>query len=93
MEADENQKLQAIQMESAMLLVEAVERETCLGFTLSASGGTVDVLPWHGKPLISEMRATSGTLFEAQYLTNLIDWLDGVAYGRLHVNPASNAGM
>jgi hypothetical protein len=85
-EIDENKQLQAYQMESATLLAEAVERATSLGFTISTSGCTVDVLPWQGKPLIGEMRSTSETIFEAQYLTNLIDWLDGVSHGRTHIH-------
>jgi len=76
-EMDENRQLQRIQMESAILLAEAVEKATALDFTLFINGGTVDVSPWRGKPLVTGMMATSDTLFEADCLTNLIDWLDG----------------
>jgi hypothetical protein len=82
-EGDTTQPIQAAQMEAAALLAEAVEKATALGFTLCASGGTVDVYHWEGKPLVAERRADG--LFEAHYLTNLIDWLDGVAFGRTNV--------
>ena len=78
-EMDENRQLQRTQMESAILLAEAVEKATDLDFTIVINGGTADVLPWLGKPLVIGMMATSDTLFEADYLTNLIDWLDGFA--------------
>lgn len=85
-ELDENMPIQRTQMESAMLLAEAVEKATKLGFTLVASGLTVDVLPWQGQPLIRDMVSTGSALFESGYLTNLIDWLDGVAHGRTNIN-------
>lgn len=84
-EDDTTQPVQVFHMEAAMLLAEAVEKATRLGFTLLSSGTTVDVIKWTGTQLIQKTIPTSDTLFEASYLTNLIDWLDGVAYGRADV--------
>jgi len=78
-----NAPLQARHMEASLLLAEAVDLATELGFSICVNGGTADVFPWQGKPLIREVRGDA--LFEAQYLDNLIDWLEGVAFGRTNV--------
>lgn len=83
-EFDGKKPMQAAHMEAAMLLCEAIEKAQSLGFTLCVSGLSIDVYPWCGKPIISERR--SDGFFEAQYLTNLIDWLDGVSFGRTNVH-------
>ena len=70
-------------MEASHMLAEAVEIATKLGFTLCTSGGTVDVFHWDGVPLRCDNRGNA--LFEAQCLTNLLDWLDGVKFGRSNV--------
>lgn len=82
-ENDFTQPIQAAHMEAALLLSEAVQKATAIGFTLVTTGSTVDVFKWNGKPL--DEGFFGDAIFEAEYITNLIDWLDGVAYGRTNV--------
>ena len=81
------QPVQAAFMEASVLLAEAVELAERLGFTLVACGGTVDVIPWDGKPLRAHTGRDihTGGICEFEYLDNLIDWLHGVSYGRTNV--------
>jgi len=84
-----NEKWQAAQLEAGTLLVEAVEKATKLGYTICVYDQFA-VHEWTGKPLVGELLHTGNhelnqPLFEDDNITNVIDWLDGVAYGRTHV--------
>ncbi len=87
-ENDITDPIQASHMEAVSLFADAIEKATALGFTLAVSGSSVDVIPWMGRPVVREVIATGETVFEAYYLTNLVDFLEGVAYGRVNVSMA-----
>lgn len=82
-EEDRNQPIQATHMEASLLLAEAINKATRLGFSLYCSGGDIAVHLWAGKPIYNEIKGDS--IYDAEYITNLLDWLDGVSYGRTNL--------
>jgi len=53
-----------------------------LGFSLIASGTSLDIVPWNGESLSNGMRATSDVLFEGTSVSDVRTWLTGAEYAK-----------
>ena len=72
-----------VQMKAAMLMVEAVSKANELGLVLDCNGTCVSVHLLTNSttiPLVNEGLANS--LFESESIQSIIDWLEGMLYGR-----------
>lgn len=77
------QTKQGIEQDTLIIMCDAIEIATRLGFTLCISGN-ITVSQWAGRPITDSLKLGNDSLFEADYILHVLFWLEGVAYGRVN---------